>query len=140
MADWEYKHSIHTKARRDVAWDYMSNMQNHAKEPGIKRIEFDGPFVNGAKGRTVMEDYTQAWELAEVMEGRRFVIIGWTPEGGGSLSFAWDFEDEGIGTRMTQRICAMGSHVEEHIAEFRQMEINAPKAMAQLALDLDQLA
>ena len=140
MAVWEYENSLYTEASRDIAWDYWSDMQNHAKEPGVKRIEFEGPFVQGAKGCTITEDFTQEWELAEVVEGRRFVILGWTPDGEGSLSFAWNFEDEGSGTRMTQRIRATGPQVEEHMDVFRQMEINAPKGMAQLANELDRLA
>lgn len=139
MADWEFQHTIHTKASRPIVWEYMSDMENHAKEPGVERIEFEGPFVQGAKGRTITADYTQDWELAEVVKGRRFVILGRTPDGG-ALSFAWDFEDEGSGTKMTQRIHATGALLDVYMDEMRAMEVNAPKAMAQLAIDLDALA
>ena len=140
MTTWEFEHSFYTKASRTLAWDYWSDMQNHAKEPGVKRIDFSGPFVEGAKGSTITEEYVQEWELAEVEEGRRFVIVGFTPDGEGALCFAWDFEDEGNGTRMKQTITARGPHVEEYMEVFLLMEKNAPKSMAQLVADLNQLA
>ena len=141
MAAWEFEHSIYTNARRKDAWDYWSDMRNHASmEPGVERIELDGPFATGTRGRTIATAFQQEWELTEVIDGRRFVITGLTPDGDGALSFAWEFEDEGTGTRMTQRISAYGPQVEEHLEEFRQMEVNAPKGMARLAAELDRLA
>ncbi len=64
MADWEFEHSIYTEAKRKDAWDYWSNMDNHAKmEPGVVRIEVDGPFETGTTARTVTKDHTQELEL-----------------------------------------------------------------------------
>lgn len=141
MADWEFEHSIYTKANRMDAWNYWTDVENHAKmEPGVKKIELDGPFETGTPGRTITEDYAQEWKLANVIEGKQFTIIGYTPDGEGSLSFSWTFEDEDAGTRMTQHIKATGSTVEEHPEEFRQMEKGAPKGMAKLASELNRLA
>lgn len=141
MVVWEFEHSIYTEAKRADAWDYWANVENHAKmEPAVERIELDGPFATGTTGRTVTRDYTQELELAEVVDGKRFTITGVTADGASTLSFTWEFEDEGNGTRMTQRIKATGPHVEEYPEEFRQMEINAPKGMAKLAAELDRLS
>lgn len=141
MADWEFEHSIYTEANRMDAWAYWSDIDNHAKmEPGVKRIELDGPFETGTTGRTMTEDYTQEWQLTTVIEGERFVITGYTAGGKGTLSFSWEFEDEGSGTRMTQQIKASGQLVEEYPEEIRQMEVGAPKGMAKLAEELDRLA
>ena len=141
MADWEFEHSIYTEAKRKDAWDYWSNMDNHAKmEPGVIRIEVDGPFETGTTARTVTKDHTQELEITEVVEGRRFTVTGYTPDGSGSLSFTWSFEDEGEGTRMTHRIRATGPDVEEHPEEFHQMEQRAPEGMAKLVAELDRLA
>ena len=41
---------------------------------------------------------------------------------------------------MTYRIRAYGPEVEEEGEMFRQMEVNAPKALASLAATLDRLA
>jgi hypothetical protein len=140
MGYWEFQYSIFTNTRRKDVWKYWSDMRNHvAMEPGVETIELDGPFVTGTTGRTIGAGFTQEWKLTEVTEGRRFVITGLTPNGNGALSFAWEFEDEGSGTRMTQRISAYGPQVEEHLKELRQMEVNAPKALARLAAELDRL-
>lgn len=141
MADWEFEHSIYTDAHRDDVWNYWSDLHNHAEvEPGVKRIELDGPFETGTTGRTITENFTQEWELTSVTEGERFVITGKTPDGSGTLRFAWEFKDEGSGTRMTQRIEASGPQVEEYEEEFRQMAVRAPESMEQLATLLDELA
>ena len=138
---WECTHSLFTKARRSDAWAYWSDLPNHAAwEPGVERIEVDGPLATGTAGRTISGGYTQEWTLTEVVDGRRFEITGLTPDGEGSLSFAWDFEDEASGTRMTQRIRARGPRVAEHLAELRQMEAAAPAGLARLAAALDRLA
>ena len=78
--------------------------------------------------------------LTEVIEEKRFVTTG--RDSGCELSFVWDFEDEGTGTRMTQTIRAVGPEVEmEQWSEvFGQMEINAPAGMQELCAKLDRLA
>jgi len=141
MAEWAFEHSIFTVANRMDAWAYWSEMSNHAKmEPGVERIELDGPFATGTTGRTMAEGFTQEWELTDVVEGRRFTVTGLTPDGDGSLRFTWEFEDEGPGTRMTHRIHATGPDVAEHMEVLRQMEVRAPEGMARLAAALDRLA
>ena len=112
-------------------------MQNHAEE-GVT-IELDGPFQTGTKGRSITANWRQEWELREVITEKRFVTTG--RESGFELSFAWDFEDEGTGTRMTQTISAHGPEIQmkKWADTLRQMEINAPKGMEQLAAKLDRL-
>ena len=141
MDDWKFKYSVYTKAQRNDAWNYWTNVENHAEmESGVKSIELDGPFASGMTGRTITSDYTQEWELTEVVEKERWVITGHTPDGTGKLSFAWEFEDEGSGTRMTQRITANETLVKQHPEEIQIIEENAPAAMSKLAAELDRLA
>ena len=141
MSEWIFEHAVVTSARREDAWAYWSDMRNHARmEPGIERIELDGPFATGTIGRTITSDYTQEWQLLDVVEGRQFIVIAYTPDGAGTLSFAWEFDDHGNGTRLTQRIRAQGPQVEEHLEQLRFMEASAPHAMARLAVTLDHLA
>ena len=138
MTDWEFEHTIYTKAKRKDAWDFWSDFDNHARmEPGVKRIELDGPVETGTTGRTITEDYTQEWKLTEVIEQERIVITGHSPDG--MLIFTWNFEDEGNGTRLTQSIEATESLVEQYPDEFRQMEKHVPGAMARLSEELDRL-
>lgn len=141
MADWEFEHSVTSVARRSDVWDYWTDMGNHVQmEPGVENIELDGPFATGTTLRTVTGDHTQELELSEVIAGDKAVITGYTGDGTGMLRFAWKFEDEGGGTRMTQRITASGPGIAEYLDEIRLMEENAPKAMARLAAELDRLA
>ncbi len=134
---WEFKHSFVTSTSRSVAWAFCSDMQNHAEE-GVT-IELDGPFQTGTKGRSITANWRQEWELREVVAEKRFVTTG--REFGFELSFAWDFEDEGTGTRMTQTISANGPGIQmKKLADtLRQIEINTPKGMEQLAAKLDRL-
>ena len=141
MNEWSFEHSIYTNARRDDAWAFWSDMRNLANmEPGIERIELDGPFETGTTGRTITKEFAQEWELTDVVEQRRWIITGYTADGAGSLSFAWEFADEGPGTRMTQTIRATGPGVQDQMEELRHMELNAPKGMVRLAEVLDGLA
>ena len=141
MTNWEFEHSIFTEASRETAWAFWSDMSNPVKmEPGIERIELDGPFASGTTGHTIAGEFTQEWMLTEVIEGKRFVITGITTDGSGKLSFAWSFENEGSGTRMTHQISASGSRMDEYLDELRQMAVDAPKSMLRLAAELDRLA
>ncbi len=114
-------------------------MQNHAAMENV-RIELDGPFQTGTRGRTISPPMTQEWELSEVVHERRFVTTG--RDSGCELSFAWDFEDDGSGTLMTQTISAQGP--DEKLAEWdgilKQMELDAPRGMKKLAALLDELS
>jgi hypothetical protein len=109
-------------------------------EPGVERIELDGPVATGTVGRTVSVGYQHEWVLADVIDLERFTIMGFTPDGAGSLSFTWDFADDGDGTRLTQRISAAGPDVRSHMPLFQEMEKRAPAALAKLAEALDRLA
>lgn len=138
---WEFRHSVTTAARPEVAWDFWTDMDNIARmEEGVERIELDGPFAAGTRGRTVTADYQQEWTLAEVVQGRRVVLAGETADGRVSMRFAWDFEPDGGGTRLTQHIRATGPGVADQLPIFRGMERHAPAAMDRLAAELDRVA
>ena len=89
---WEFKQSFFTSVSRRTAWEFWSDMQNHAEMEHVK-IELEGPFQTGTQGRTITSNLRQEWELNDVVPQKRFVITG--RESGFELSFAWDFEDEG---------------------------------------------
>ncbi|MDH3651246.1 MAG: hypothetical protein OEQ53_16285 [Saprospiraceae bacterium] len=122
-----------TKAKRENVWKYLSNMDNHAKmEPSVEKIELDGPFESGTKGRTIAKEYIQGWELKDVKKWKQFTIIGKTPENKGFLSFSWIFDDATDGTRILQRIIAEGPQIDEYLNEFGQMKKGAVRAMGTL--------
>ena len=142
MGEWSFEHAVATRASRAEAWAFWSDMRNHMRlEPGVDRIELDGPFATGTMGRTVASGFTHEWRLSDVVSEQRFAITGFTPDGVGELSFAWEFEDdESGGTRLAQRIHATGPDAEHHTTVFRQMELGAQAGMARLAAELDRLA
>lgn len=141
MGEWNCEQSAVTKADRMTVWSYWTDMDNHKKaEPGVERIELDGPFVTGTTGRTITNEYQNEWELTDVVEGSRFGITGYTPDRQGTLSFSWVFDDVDDGTRITYRIDARGPQVEEYMDVLRQMELNAPRGLQELAATLDRLA
>jgi Polyketide cyclase / dehydrase and lipid transport len=130
MGEWSFEHAVTTRAPRAAMWAFWSDLRNLMRlEPVVERIELDGPFATGTTGRTVVPSFTQEWRLSDVVPELRFAIIGLTPDGGGALSFAWEFEDDGSGgTRMMQRIRATGPEVEHYITVFREMELGAQEA------------
>ena len=142
MGEWACEQSAVTRAERMTAWLFWSDMNNHVKlyEGAVESIELDGPFVTGASGRTVTSDFQQDWQLTDVVEGRHFGITGFTPDAEGTLSFSWDFEDQGDGTRITYRIRARGPDVDQYREVFGDLEANAPKGLAALIDALDRLA
>ena len=112
-------------------------MQNHARLEGVT-IELDGPFQTGTRGCTISPQMRQDWVLSEVVPEQRFVVSG--RDGDFELNFAWDFEDEGEGTRLTQTITARGSEatLRAWSEVLEQMRATAPQAIEKLAVALAQ--
>jgi hypothetical protein len=123
-----------------TVWSYWTDMDRHVElEDGVKEIEVDGPFVTGTTGRTTADGFTQEWELIDVEEGVRFGILGLTPDGRGTLTFAWEFSDADGGTRIDYSISAQGPDVDQYMDVFKGLESNAPKGLAVLVAALNDL-
>ncbi len=139
MTNWDFEHTVYTKAKRKTAWDFLSDMSNQVRmEPGIEDIELDGLFANGTVGRTIAKTHTQEWVLSNVVKEERFTITGKTPGEDLSLSFTWEFQDKGEGTRLTQFIRARGEDISSYQEIFDGMEVNAPIQMGRLVEELDK--
>lgn len=140
MGEWRCEQSAVTTASRMAAWSYWTNMDHHVElEPGVEKIEVDGPFVTGTTGRTTTAGLQQEWRLTDVVEGRRFGIMGFTADQRGTLTFSWELEDEDAGTRIIYRIAAQGPDVDQHTEVFRQLEATAPEGLALVIAALDDL-
>jgi len=138
--DWQFKHSVLAAVPPRVAWNYWSNFHHHSSlEPSVDRIELDGPFESGTTGRTIMKDHTQEWQLNEVIAESQFVIKGYTPDGQGSLSFEWIFEQIDMDCRLTQTISAIGPNLDQYIEELELMKEHVPKVMLKLVSILENL-
>ena len=136
---WEFEHSVFTTAHRRDAWAFWSDLNSHiGNEPGVERIELDGPFESGTKGRTIAKEYQQEWELVDVIPEVQAAIVGAVP--GAVMRFAWKFADENDGTRLTQCITLEGPQAADYIEIAREFESNAPQGMAKLAAELDRRA
>ena len=133
LTKWEHQETIVAPVSREVAWTYWADMSNLEKEPGIEKIEIDGPFVTGTNGRTIAADGQQEWELTDVRKNEQFGLTGFAPDGQGSLTFYGRFEDDTDGTRITYRLTALGPDVENHIEIFEGMGERMPEALTTLA-------
>ncbi len=141
MTEWTFEHSITTKANKEIAWDFLSDMTNQMRmEPGVECIELDGPFVTGTTGRTITKNHTQEWKLSEVVEGKRFTITGHTPSEDLKLSFSWEFDSSENGTRLTQSIKGTGPQLDKYQEIFKGMEESTPQQMNKLVQELDSLS
>jgi hypothetical protein len=71
----------HTPPRAD-AWAFWSDLRNHMRlEPGVERIELDGPFATGTTGRTVAQGFTHEWRRSDVVPELRFACALAGPDG-----------------------------------------------------------
>ncbi|MEM7200554.1 MAG: SRPBCC family protein [Planctomycetota bacterium] len=139
MHRWACEQEAVTKATRQMVWEFWTDLRNHELEPGVERIELDGPFETGAVGRTVTAHGTHEWALVDVVQHTRFAIVGQTPDESGSLSFAWELAEHPHGTHITYRIRADGPQVPDSMDILRGMEERAPAALEQLVAWLDAL-
>ncbi len=98
----------------------------------VERIEFDGPFMEGARGATITRSSGRIeWRLARVYAGKGAVIE--MPAGGAVLRFQWSFAPTADGTRITQRISVVGegaARLAEQVAPM--FEPNLPAGMQKL--------
>ena len=139
MNDWACEQVAVTKAPRARVWAYWTDLRNHESEPGVERIELDGPFETGTTGRTVTAQYTQEWTLVDVVPLEHFAIVGMTPDASGSLSFSWELKEHPSGTHITYRIRAEGPQVEDSREELAGLEARAATGLTQLVELLDAL-
>ncbi len=137
MPTWNCTHRVITIAHLHSAWNFLSDLTNHAElDPGIDRIELDGPFTTGTIGRTISGDVVQDWVLAEVVPDKR-LISGVTPDHQGLLSFAWHFKEAKNGCMLTYEIAAFGPEVSQHLPMLEQMKADAFQALSKLVKTLD---
>jgi len=105
---WELEESVQTKAAPALAYAYWTTVENWASDPGVERVEIDGPFQAGARGTTFMRHGEAArWQVAEAEPGCRAAIEMQLENA--VLRFEWRFESNpGGGTVLTQRISLSG--------------------------------
>ncbi len=114
---WEKEESVEAEADAAFAFLYWTNPENMAADPGIERVETDGPYLDrpGMRGKThLVGGGTTEWVVAEVEPGRRLAIDVALPDA--TLRFELRFEDRaGGGSVLTQRVSIFGPNAAAHL-------------------------
>jgi polyketide cyclase/dehydrase/lipid transport protein len=115
---WEKEESVEAQAPPAFAFRYWTNVENMTADPGIERVDTDGPLLDrpGMRGRThLVGGGTTDWVVAEVEADRRFVIEVALPDA--TLRFELRFEErDGGGSVLTQRVTLFGPNAAAYLA------------------------
>ena len=105
---WAKEESVESKAQPAFAYRYWTSIENIMADPGVERVETDGPLRLGARGKTYLAGGgTADWVVAEVEPDRRLVIE--MPLDNATLRFELRFEEgTGGGSVITQRASLFG--------------------------------
>jgi hypothetical protein len=71
---WSYEHSLETDGRAETIFEILRDVGRWPEwNPGVERIDLDGPFATGTTGVMVIPDQgSLSFRLAWVGEGRGF--------------------------------------------------------------------
>jgi polyketide cyclase/dehydrase/lipid transport protein len=109
---WALEESVVAEADPAFAFEYLASIGNMTADPGIERVEADGPSRDrvGMRGRTYgVDGRTTDWVVTAVEPGRRLVID--IPLHDAILRFAFRFEDRaGGGSIVSQRVSLLGAN------------------------------
>lgn len=107
---WAKEESVESKAQPAFAYRYWTSIENIIADPGVERVETDGPLRDrpGARGKTcLVGGGTADWVVAEVEPDRLLVIE--MPLDNATLRFELRFEERtGGGSVLTQRVSLFG--------------------------------
>lgn len=136
---WKASHSVKAKAPARFAWSYMTDVSNWSDPPAT--FELDGPFREGAMGRTLMPDQEpRAWRIAHVTPGLSYVLE--MALEGASLSFTWECEpiSQNV-SRLTQTIILSGEKAASYAKGVEEgFGPNLAPGMARIATAIGQAA
>jgi hypothetical protein len=71
---WTYEHSLETRVRAETIFEILRDVERWPEwNPGVERIDLDGPFATGTAGVMVIPDQgSLSFRLVWVGEGRGF--------------------------------------------------------------------
>lgn len=107
---WEKEESVEATAPPAFAFRYWACVENMAADPGIERVETDGPYRDrvGMRGTThLVGGGTTHWVVAEVEPDRRVAIDLALSDATLRFDF-WVDERVGGGSVLTQRVSLFG--------------------------------
>jgi hypothetical protein len=111
---WKMEESVEARAEPAFAFRYLTNIDNMAADPGIDRVETDGPYRVGMHGKTYLAGGgTTDWVVTAVEPDRRFVIDMELRDA--FLRFEFRFEERlGGGSVVSQRVSLFGPNASEY--------------------------
>jgi polyketide cyclase/dehydrase/lipid transport protein len=129
---WQFEYSIEAEVRPEFAWQFWTNVANWMElEPGIQ-FEMDGPFAKGARGTTRMPGQEpRHWMIVELDPGRSCTTE--MPLPGASFSCRMQFEEDGAGTRITQKLWLQGENAQAYLEGIRLFETTTPDGLKRIA-------
>ena len=132
MPAWEFQYSVDVDASSEFAWQFWTNIDNWRKhEPGVE-FEMDGPFVAGARGRTIMPGQPPLeWMIREAHPGRYWIQEASLP--GASLFISMQFEALDRRTSITQRLWLDGERAGDFVDAVRMFETTTPDGLKRIA-------
>jgi Polyketide cyclase / dehydrase and lipid transport len=108
---WSYEHSLETDARAETIFEILRDVSRWPEwNPGVERIDLDGPFATGTSGVMVIPDQgSLSFRLAWVGDGRGFEDETEIPGAGVVVRVRHSLEPlAGGGTRITYRATVEG--------------------------------
>ena len=116
---WQIEASVEAKSEPAVAFRYWTRVENMTADPGIERIETDGPYRRGMRGTTHLTGGgTTEWIVADVDPGRRLVIDMTLRDA--TLRVELRFEPRaGGGSVLTQRMTLLGPNAAEYVEQVK---------------------
>jgi hypothetical protein len=108
---WSYEHSLETDAGAETIFEILRDVSRWPEwNPGVERIDLDGPFATGTSGVMVIPDQgSLSFRLAWVGDGRGFEDETEIPGAGVVVRVRHSLEPlAGGGTRITYRATVEG--------------------------------
>lgn len=140
---WTYEHSIETAASAETIFEILRDVSYWSEwNPGVERIDLDGPFATGTSGVMVMPDQgSLSFRLAWVGEGRGFEDETEIPEAGVIVRVRHSLEPlVAGGTRITYRATVEGPAADALGPEIGPaVTADFPEVMAALAVRAEAL-
>jgi hypothetical protein len=119
---WEIEESVEAQASPAFAFRWQTTVENIAADPGIERVETDGPYTDrpGMRGTNHLVGGQKVdWVISEAEPARRLVIDLILSEA--TVRFAFRFEErEGGGSVLTQRVSLFGPNAATYLEHVRQ--------------------
>jgi hypothetical protein len=118
---WEKEETVEVTAEPAFAFRYLASVENMSEDPGVERVETDGPRRDrlGMRGRTFLRGGGSTdWVVSDVQPDRRLAIDLELPDA--CLRFELRFEERtGGGTMFTQRISLFGPNALQYLEGVR---------------------